>query len=235
MWSYIIDGLLILIILVCIVIGISKGLFDSIIGLVGTSVSLVASVLLGKHVANFINKIFGFEQFIYEKLSAPDVDKNEDGFFELFNDTFSNKDVAKFCVWICSVVILFLCILIVIHIIGKLFEAVVNTSPTISGVNRVLGMIFGALRGGAIVAVLLALCSVLAQVPVIGQPLYDNINNTKITSGVFKYVDEFVEKKLTKENIQDLIDKITSELEESQESGEQIAGSGDHIANINTK
>ena len=228
MWSFIVDGLLILIIAVCVIIGICKGLFDSLISLIGTSVSLVVSVLVGKHIANFINKIFGFEDFVLEKLDA----HNSTGVISFFNGSFtlSNVEVAKFCVWICAVVILFLTILLVIHILAKLFESVVNTSPTISGVNRVLGLVFGFLRGGAIVIVLLALCSVLSQVPVIGGPIYDTIDNSKITSGIFNYVDDFVEKKLTKENIQELIDKIMSDNQ--VETQEETTESGDKIANI---
>lgn len=228
MWSFIVDGLLILIIAVCVIIGICKGLFDSLISLIGTSVSLVVSVLVGKHIANFINKIFGFEDFVLEKLDA----HNSTGVISFFNGSFtlSNVEVAKFCVWICAVVILFLTILLVIHILAKLFESVVNTSPTISGVNRVLGLVFGFLRGGAIVIVLLALCSVLSQVPVIGRPIYETIDNSKITSGIFNYVDDFVEKKLTKENIQELIDKIMSDNQ--VETQEETTESGDKIANI---
>ena len=229
MWSYIIDGLLILILVVCVIIGVSKGLFDSVIGLIGTGVSLIAAVFLAKHVANFVNKIFNFENFVLEKLDA----SNSEGVISFFggNFTLSNVEVAKFCVWICSVVILFLCILLVIHVIAKIFESVVNNSPTISGVNRVLGMVFGLARGCAISLVLLALCSVLSQVPVIGTPIYDAIQSTKITSKVYNYVDEFVEKNLTKENIQGLIDKIVSEndtesSDETEEGSQEGSGSG---------
>ena len=235
MWSYIIDGLLVLILIVCVIIGISKGLFDSIIGLIGTGVSLIASVFLAKHVANFVNKIFNFEEFVLEKLDA----NNSEGVISFFggNFTLSNVEVAKFCVWICSVVILFLAILLVIHVIAKIFESVVNNSPTVSGVNRVLGLVFGLARGCVTVLVLLALCSVLSQVPVIGAPLYDAIENTKITGKVYDYVDEFVEKNLTKEKIQDLIDKIVSENDTENNDdttttpeSESSSGSGEQLA-----
>ena len=185
MWSYIIDGILILILLVCIAIGIGKGFFDSVIGLIGTGLSLVVSVFAAKHVANFVNKVFNFEDFVLEQLDK----NNSEGVISFFggNFTLSNVECAKFCVWICSVVLLFLSILLVIHIIGKLFEAVVNKSVTISGINRVLGLVFGLARGCATVLVILALCSVLSQVPAIGTPIYDAIQNTKITSNVLHY------------------------------------------------
>lgn len=231
MWGYIIDGLLILLLLVFVGIGIGKGFFDSVIGLIGTGISFVASVFLAKHVANFVNKIFNFENFVLEQLDK----SNSEGVISFFGGKFtlSNVEVAKFTVWICAVVILFLTILLVIHIIAKLFEAVVNKSVTISGINRVLGLVFGLCRGGAAILVLLCLCSVISQVPVIGTPVYDAIQSTKITKTVYNYVDEFVEKNLTKEKVQQLIDKIVSENDtEGEEEGEEApeTSSKDEIA-----
>lgn len=237
MWGYVIDGLLILIILVSTFIGIKKGFFDSVIGLIGTGVSLVASVFLAKHVANLVNKLFNFEDFVLKQLD----ETNSDGVISFFGDKFSlsNVEVAKFCVWICTVVLLFLTILIVIHVIAKIFEAVVNNSITIGGVNKVLGLLFGLLRGCAIVIVMLALSSVLSQVPAIGKPIYDAIQDTKLTSKVYNYVEDFVENKLTKENIQDLIDKIISDndKETPEDDGQEDGGSsgGDTLAYYSAK
>ena len=217
MWSYIIDGILILTILICVIIGVSKGFFDSVIGLIGTGLSLVISVFSAKHVANFVNKIFNFEDFVLEQLDK----SNSNGVISFFGGKFSisNVECAKFCVWISTVVILFLAILLIIHIIGKLFEAVVNKNVTISGVNRLLGLLFGLARGCAAVVAMLALCSVLAQVPGIGTPIYDAIQSSKITKPVYNYVDDFVEKNLTKENIEGLIDKIISDNTDNNDTG----------------
>ena len=42
MWSYIIDGILILLVVISVIVGISKGLLDSILSLVGTGLALLA-------------------------------------------------------------------------------------------------------------------------------------------------------------------------------------------------
>ena len=92
MWSYVVDGVLILILVVSIIVGISKGLIDSILSLVSTGLALVASVFLSKHVANFINKIFDFEEFVLKNL-----DGEEAGSMKIFGVIeLSNVEVAKF-------------------------------------------------------------------------------------------------------------------------------------------
>lgn len=212
MWGFIVDAIVIIILLICLIVGIAKGFFDSLLSLIGTGLSLVASVFLAKYVANLINKIFNFEQFVLDKLNGSETQ------FKIFNIELSNVEIAKFCVWICSVVILFLIIKLVVFVLAKIFESVVTSNQTISGINRVLGMVFGLVKGGVTVIALLALCSLLAQVPVIGDPVYDAIQSSTITSKVFDYVDEFCEKNLTKEKVDDLIDRIVSEAEDKKDS-----------------
>ena len=220
MWGYVIDGVLILLLVVSIIVGISKGLIDSILSLVGTGIALLASVFLSKHVANFINKIFNFEDFVLNHL-----DGAEEGSMKIFGVIeLNNVEVAKFAVWIASVVILFILIKLVIYIVGKMFEAVIKSSPTVSGINRVLGMIFGAIKGGVMVLVGLALCTLLCQLPFIGGKAYDAIQETKITKGIYNVVEDFVENNLTQEKIQDIIDKIVSDNEVPEDNGGEETG-----------
>lgn len=220
MWSYIIDGLLILILIICTIVGIVKGLFDSLLGLISTGLALVISVFTAKYVANFINKIFNFEALILKELDGVKAAEGSasEGVISIFGTPLKNADVAKFCVWICSVVIVFLIIKLVIYILAKVFETVTKSNPTITGINRVLGMVFGICKGAVVVVALLALCSVISQVPVLGQTVYSKIEDTKITKSIFKYVDEFVEKNLTEDKIKDIVDKIVSEASSADDS-----------------
>ena len=208
MWSYIIDGLLIAIIVISAIIGIAKGLFDSVLSLVGTGIALGVSVFAAKYLSGFLNSIINIEQFVLDKL-----DGSNEGFVEFFSGKFkySNVEVAKFAVWVITVIVIFLIIKLALLILSKLFESVVKNSPTISGINRVLGLIFGTLKGALTVAILLGLSSMLAQVPVIGSTITDKIEDTKITNTVYKYVDDFVETQLTKEKIDGIISKIVTE------------------------
>ena len=208
MWSYIIDGILILIIVISAIIGIAKGLFDSILSLIGTGIALTVSVLTAKHVSSWLNKLINIEQFVLDKLDA-----SNEGSVEFFNGKFSypNEQVAKFCVWIATVVVIFFIIKLAILLLSKLFEKVTQNSPTVSGINRLLGLVFGAVKGAVTVCLALALCSIVAQVPLIGSTITDKIAETKVTSFAYKYVDDFVEKQLTKEKIDEIVNKIVTE------------------------
>lgn len=228
-WNYIIDGLLILVILLCTIMGIVKGLFDSILSLFGTGIALAVSIFCAKFVANFINKIFNFEQFLLDKIDAAVVDgasgttASSEATKSLIGN-LPNTEVAKFGVWIVSLVIVFIIVKLTIFILSKIFESVVKNSPTISGINRVLGMVFGLIKGGITAIAMIAVCSLLCKVPGIGTPIYEKITNTTLTSKVFKYVDEYVEENLTEDKIKDIIDRITSEAS-SKENDDKSSGS----------
>lgn len=202
MWTYIIDGALILILLISTIVGIIKGFFDSLLSLLGTGVSFAIAVFTAKYVSGTLNKIVGIEKFVLDKLDA-----SNEGTVEFFG-TRSNADVAKFCTWIITVIVMFLIIKLAIFILAKIFESVTKNSPTLSGLNRVFGMLFGLARGAVWVVVLLGLCSAVSKVPVIGPAITDKIATTKITSWTYKYVDDFVETKLTQEKVNEIISKI---------------------------
>ena len=215
MWSYIIDGLIIAVIVVSAIIGIAKGFFDSILSLVGTGVALAVAVFTAKYVAEWLNKIINIESWVLGKLDA-----SNGGTVSFFDGKFSytNAEVAKFCVWIFTVLILFLIIKFAIFILAKIFESVVKSSTAISGLNRVFGMFFGVVKGVAWVAVSLALCCALAQVPGVGTTIKEKIDTSKIGSFAYKYVDDFVETQLTKEKIDGIIAQLTGTNETPSET-----------------
>lgn len=205
MWPYIIDGVLILILVVSVIVGIVKGFFDSLLGLIGTGLAFLIAIFTAKYLSNFLNKIIGIEDFVMNKLGA--IEGN-DGTIQFFG-TRTNSEVAKFCSWIVTVIVIFLIIKLVIFVLSKIFESVVQNSPTISGINRVLGMVFGFAKGCVWVAVILGLCSAVSQVPVIGTGITNKIAETKVTKGVYKYVDDFVDTQLTQEKVNEIINKLT--------------------------
>ncbi len=222
-WSYVIDGVLILMVLISIIVGISKGFFDSVLSLISTGLALAASVFLSKYVANFINKLFNFEDFVLQHL-----DGAAEGSVKIFGVIeLSNVEIAKFCVWISAVIIVYIVIKLVVRILSKMFEAVVKNSIAISGLNRLLGLVFGAVKGGVMVLVALALCTLLSQLPIIGSPIYNAIQDTYVTKTVYNVVEDFVEKNLTQEKIEDIIDKIISDNvipeDEGSDSGTAVA------------
>lgn len=211
MWGYIIDGILIAIIIIAAIVGIVKGLIDSVLGLFGTGIALAAGVFGAKYLSSFVNKIFGLDSFILSKLKD-----GAEGSFTFFGGEFSNVEIAKFCVWLVTVVIIFLIVKLAIFILSKIFESVTENHPKLSGINRVLGMVFGIAKGGIISVAIIAVASVLSDIPGIGSIITDKIEDTKVTAFAYKYVDEFVEDNLTAEKIQEIVDKIASELDDDK-------------------
>lgn len=221
MWSYIIDGVLILILVISTIVGIVKGFFDSLLSLLGTGLSFAIAVFTAKYVSPFFNRILGIEEFILNKLDA-----TNEGTVEFFG-TRTNAEVAKFCTWIVTVIVMFLIIKLAIFILAKIFESVTKNSPTLSGINRVFGMLFGLAKGGVWVAVILALCSAVSQVPVIGTTITNKIAETKVTSFVYKYVDDFVDNQLTQEKIDEIISKLAGESTGNNDSTPSDGGGAD--------
>ena len=75
MWGYIIDGVLIGIIVISAIIGIVKGLIDSVLSLFGTGIALAVAVFTAKYVSGFLNKLINIEQFVLDKLDASNEGK----------------------------------------------------------------------------------------------------------------------------------------------------------------
>ncbi len=221
MWGYIIDGVLIAIIVISAIVGIVKGLIDSVLSLFGTGIAVVAGVFGAKYLSNFVNKIFGLDSFILGKL-----DGGAEGTFTLFGGEFSNVEVAKFCVWIVTVVIVFLIVKLAIFILAKIFESVTQNNPKLSGINRVLGMLFGILKGGVVSVGLVAIASLLSEIPGLGSIITDKIDETKITAFAYKYVDEYIDENLTAEKVQEIVDKIVSELDDDDDSDDTSTDDG---------
>ena len=226
MWGTIIDVVVIAIIVISAIVGIVKGLIDSILSLFGTAIAVFGGAFLAKYVSPYVNKIFDLENFLTGKLNAAN-----EGTVNIFGASLENSEVAKFCVWIISVIAIFLVIKLVLFILTRVFESITKNSPTVSGINRVLGMLFGTVKGGVIVVACLAICSLLSGIPGIGTTVTDKIGETKITKWANKYVDEFVEDNLTAEKIQDIVDRIMSESEDpddgdnNEDSGSEGSGS----------
>ena len=211
MWGFIIDGVIIAIIVVSLIIGICKGLIDSVLGLLGTAIAVAAGVFGAKFLSNFVNRIFNLETFVLGKLEG-----GAEGTAKFFGGEFSNIDIAKFCVWVLTVVIIFLIVKLAIFILAKIFESVVANSPRLTGINRVLGMLFGTIKGLIISLGIIAIGSLVSEVPGIGKLVTDKIAETKVTSFAYKYVDEFVDENVTTEKVQEIVDKIVSEAESSK-------------------
>lgn len=218
MW---VDIVLIAILIVSVVIGLWKGFFDSLLGLVSTGIALVVAVTCAKPAASFINKFINLPNWFDGLLGKVINDTELISIFGSEKLAFTRIELANFLSIIASGVILFLLTKIGIWLLAKLFDSVVEGSTIGSGLNKLLGGIFGLLRGGVIVIAVLLLCSVIqgAQIPKVSSTIQTSIDNSKVTHYVYKYVSDFAENKLATADFQDEIKEMVENMQSTKDEG----------------
>lgn len=213
MWVDIVLGA---ILIVFVVIGLWKGFIDSILGLISTAIALVVGITCAKPATGFINKFINLPNWFEGILGKSLADGQVIKLFGNENLAFDKTQLANFLAVVVTGVILFIITKIAIWLIAKLFDSVVEKSSIGSGLNKLLGGIFGLLRGGVIVVVILLLCSVLSGVPVIGNTIQNTIDDTKVTHYVYKYVSDFTENQLEKTDIKEFVVNMVESTQNNQ-------------------
>lgn len=220
MW---VDIVFFAIIILFAVIGIWKGLFESILSLISTAVCVAVAVYLAKPCASFINNTI--------KLDTP---KMFDGLigkftketsFEYFGMTFTRGEIAGFLSMIFAGLVVFILLKLAIYLLAKLFDSISQKDSVLSGLNRVLGMLFGIIKGGVIVIVSLAICTVFARFT----KVEDYIKKSTVTNWVYNYVDDFTEKQLKDIDIQQVIQDVIkkSDVNSSDKSTQTVTTQAD--------
>ena len=198
------------------IIGLVKGFFDSLLSLVGTGLSVIASIYLAKPAAGLINKIVDVPNLFMKLLDKAFANNDTVQFFE---NVFTKSDMAAFLSLVFAGVIVFILIKLAIWLLAKLFDGVTKKSSIASGLNKVLGLIFGLVKGGFIVCVLLAVCSLLANTQIFGNSIDNAIDASTTTKWVYNYVDKFTEDSLNKVDMKEFLQNlITTENEENTET-----------------
>lgn len=189
-----IDIVVIAIFVIFAIIGLWRGFFDSLLALISSGVALTVGVLTAKPVAKFLNKIININGW-FEKTLTKTV--GESGTVTLFGKTdlvFSVKEIAEFLSIVFAIVVMFILIKLAVWLLAKLFDSVASSSTIASGLNKVLGLVFGVLRGGVLVVVALSLCCVFSSTKLIGNKIQETVDNSTVTKFVYKYVSDYTEK-----------------------------------------
>lgn len=92
---------------------------------------------------------------------------------------------------IVAALIVYIAIRIVIGILSKVFDAITK-NPAIGGLDRLLGLAFGAAKGALLIAVLFAVYSVLVVIPGVEQATSAILDASKIGKPIYDIVAEFV-------------------------------------------
>lgn len=199
MW---VDIVFFAIIIVFAVIGLWKGLFESLLSLISTGVCVFVAVYLAKPCASFINNTLGLDT---PKMFDGLIGKfSKEQVFHLFGMEFARSEVAGFLSMIFAGLVVFILLKLGIYLLAKIFDSMTQNSTVLSGLNRVLGMLFGIIKGGVIVIVALALCTVFARFT----KVETYIKQSTVTNWVYNYVDDFTEKQLKDVDIQEIIQDV---------------------------
>ena len=199
-----IDIVFIAIIVVFAIIGLVKGLFDSVLSLCASVASIFLSFWASKPVAEFLNKLVDVNGF-FKKFLQNTLHISESG---LAGHTL--EQLASICTIVLSMIIVFVLIKAAVWLLAKLFDSVTANSTALSGMNRLFGLIFGAVQGFAVVLILLGLTSIASMVPTIGTKVGNFLDSSNITRHTYNYVNEWVNDEL-KDKIDEFINDIAKE------------------------
>jgi len=196
-----IDAIFIAIIVVYALVGLSKGFFESILRLVSTGASVGLAVWLARPASALVNKILPLVTW-YEKALANQPDP-----ISIFGHELTHTQAAGFLSIVTTGLVIFILVKIIIWILAKLFDSATKNNSALSGLNRLLGLIFGVVKGAVITGSLLATLSLLSSIPAM-EKVTNAITSTKVTGWVYKYVDDFVDKTLQNVDLNEIINKI---------------------------
>ncbi len=195
-----IDIVFIAVILIFAIVGLVKGLFDSILSLCASVASVFLSFWAGKPVAAFLNKIVDVNGFFVKGLTSI-------GVTDTSVPNYNLDQLATICTIALSMVVVFILIKVAVWLLAKLFDSATASSTAISGLNRLFGLVFGAVQGFAIVLVCLGVTSIVSMVGPLDAKINTFLEPSKLTRGTYNYVDEWVQDELSdkiEEFVQDL-------------------------------
>ena len=199
-----IDIIFIALIILFAVIGLWKGLLDSILGLITSFASIFIAIWAAKPVAKFIRKIVDVDSLFYNLL---------EGFYKgsevktIFGVSLTREKLSAFLTVAACAVLVFILLRLTVWLISKLFDSATASSSTLSGLNRLFGLCFGVVKGLLINCVILAGVSVLANTG-IAPNLKATVNDSKISNFFYKYTSNFVHEKLSGGKLQSIVDDM---------------------------
>ena len=206
MW---LDIVLIVIIVVFAIIGIAKGFVDSVLSIFSSLISLVIAYFLAKYVASLLNSWFKLNELFGKMLGSWGV--TEEGLAG-----FSREKIASLITFLVSMLLVWILIKVAIWLLSKLFDSVTANSSAISGLNRALGFLFGAVKGALFVAVALGVISLCSSFG-LEKPENWIKEHTTITAGIYKYLDPWITDNVAG-MVKEWADKITGEETEGEET-----------------
>jgi uncharacterized membrane protein required for colicin V production len=184
-----VDIVFIVLIAIFAIIGLSKGLFESILGIFSSILSVAIAIAVSGPVSGFLNSTVHANEFFANLLVKWEWITAEGKV--IFGKLYTVEQIGNTVSIIVAVVAVWLLIKLAIALLSKLFDNATSSNSALSGLNRVLGLVFGAAKGFLIGVVVLGLASVLSLAGI------NNVKTTiekesKFTNFVYGYVSDWV-------------------------------------------
>ena len=106
---------------------------------------------------------------------------------------------------------LYILIRIAVGILSRIFDAITKNSA-IGGLDRLLGLAFGAIKGAAIIAVLMGLVIAISLIPGINTVLDSYIKDSQIGEPIFNYILDFVTSQLDRIDLSELLQNALNNI-----------------------
>lgn len=219
MW---LDIVLLVLIVLCALVGLFKGFFDSLLSLFGNLVSVVIAYFLAKYVASFLNSTFKVSDYVVKLLTKWGV--SEGGIIG-----FSRVKLANTITFVLSIIVIWILLRLAILLLSKLFSSVTSNSSAISGLNRLFGFIFGAVKGFAFVVIGFGLCAIVTTFlpDSTNQKFNSFMKANPVSHTVYVKVADW-----TGKHLKDKIDKAISQLEKDVENTTDGSVDGDNASSV---
>ena len=202
-----IDIVLIAILGISAIIGLFKGFFDGIISVCSVFVSFIIAMVSANWFAGIIRSIVDIDGWLNVLLR--DTFGVADSLV-VFGTSYPREKVAAFLTVLFSGIVIFILIRCIVALLKNLFKSLTAGSKTIGGINRILGLLLGAIKGALVAGIALVVCSIITSlgIPGLTDTIKTNLDDTTITKYAYEFVDDIVDARFSGKSFEEIIDGI---------------------------
>lgn len=183
--------------------GLYRGFVDSLLALFNTFISFALAIFLGNRIARHLRTMVDLDgwmdNFLQEILHITEDNIN-------FLNTFQvpREQVAHFLATVLVICLAYLAILITIQVVRQVLDPLTDKDSPLHGINRLLGLGFGAAKGLFVICAFFVLLSMASFVQPIADKLEPIIMETKYTKVIYEKTNDFVRERLHDKIVKDI-------------------------------
>ncbi len=175
--------------------GFYRGFVYSLLAVFNTFISLAIAIFLGNRIANYLRQLYNIDGWVNDFLrDVLHITEENIRFLNTFE--VSREKVSHFLATVLVICLTYLLILLTIQLIRSLLDPLTDKDSPLQGLNRLLGLVFGAAKGLFVICAFFVILSMVSFVQPIADKLEPIIMETKYTRIIYEKTNEFVRDKL---------------------------------------